>query len=534
MGEKIIANFSIQPRPKMVAEFTIKDSGGGTKDHDKLENRDIPDQHPIGAITDLEDRLSAIEDNSVPITREINNKSLEDDITLYGTDIKVSNNNNATIKDELDNKVNKNSSITGATKTKITYDSKGLVTNGEDLSASDIPDLSATYIRTNQKGNANGVASLDNNGVVPTTQLPSATSSSKGAVIVDSELSSTSENAVQNKKIKEAIDTKQNTITGGATTIVSVNLATDKALVSNGSGKVATSSVTSTELGYVSGATSNIQNQIDNLKSRGRFLSLWNCVTGLAQSTPASLPYEYKTGDYFIVGTVGATNYKPNGSQYTGVASTTVETSTVAVNDTFYYDGTNWILQVNSERDVSFSSIVGQPSDNANLKTALDNKYDISNPNGYISKSDISADSPIAYNNSTGKISVASGYQIPTTAQVTQIGTNTTNIALKANIASPEFTGTPKAPTPATSTNNTQIATTEFVKSAISADTCIVRTSGNQTISGTKTFSSAISGDITGTSARATADGNGNNIVNTYATKSELENIEYVLQIIEW
>ena len=38
--------------------------------------------------------------------------------------------------------VQKNNAITGATKTKITYDSKGLVTAGEDLAESDIPALS--------------------------------------------------------------------------------------------------------------------------------------------------------------------------------------------------------------------------------------------------------------------------------------------------------------------------------------------------------------------------------------------------------
>lgn len=37
----------------------------------------------------------------------------------------------------------------------------------------------------------------------------------------------------------------------------------------------------------------------------------------------------------------------------------------------------------------------------------------------------------------------------------------------KANLASPTFTGTPKAPTPAASTNNTQIATTAFVHTAL-------------------------------------------------------------------
>lgn len=44
---------------------------------------------------------------------------------------------------QLSNKVTANGAITGATKTKITYDSKGLVTAGADLTASDIPTLNS-------------------------------------------------------------------------------------------------------------------------------------------------------------------------------------------------------------------------------------------------------------------------------------------------------------------------------------------------------------------------------------------------------
>jgi len=40
---------------------------------------------------------------------------------------------------------------------------------------------------------------------------------------------------------------------------------------------------------------------------------------------------------------------------------------------------------------------------------------------------------------------------------------------VKADIASPEFTGTPKAPTATAGTNTTQIATTEFVTAAVAA-----------------------------------------------------------------
>ena len=50
------------------------------------------------------------------------------------------------IKTALDGKVSTNTAITGATKCKITYDSKGLVTGGADLSASDIPTLATSKI----------------------------------------------------------------------------------------------------------------------------------------------------------------------------------------------------------------------------------------------------------------------------------------------------------------------------------------------------------------------------------------------------
>ncbi len=67
--------------------------------------------------------------------------------------------------------------------------------------------------------------------------------------------------------LQSSLDAKQATITGGASTITSSNLTANRALVSNGSGKVAVSAVTSTELGYLDGVTSAIQSQIDGKSS---------------------------------------------------------------------------------------------------------------------------------------------------------------------------------------------------------------------------------------------------------------------------
>jgi hypothetical protein len=63
--------------------------------------------------------------------------------------------------------------------------------------------------------------------------------------------------------INELDSEKQATITGAATTIVSANLPTDVAVISNGFGKIATSAITTTELSRLSGVSSNIQAQLD-------------------------------------------------------------------------------------------------------------------------------------------------------------------------------------------------------------------------------------------------------------------------------
>lgn len=73
--------------------------------------------------------------------------------------------------------VKKNATIEGGTATKVTYDSKGLVTGGGNATLDDIADGStrklSNYIPTSQKGVANGVATLGTDGKVPTSQLPS-------------------------------------------------------------------------------------------------------------------------------------------------------------------------------------------------------------------------------------------------------------------------------------------------------------------------------------------------------------------------
>lgn len=160
-----------------------------------------------------------------------------------------------------------------------------------------------------------------------------------------------------------------------------------------------------------------MQIEITNLKARGRFLSVWNSSTGLPDTNPVENPYLYKPGDYYIVGTVaasGANNYRPNGTQFViGTASTTVETEEVSKNDTYIYDGVNWILQSDSQKTVTFATIAGQPSDNANLATALDSKLEGVQINGTdLTITDKKVNIPKASNSTLGVVQTNGSYGI--------------------------------------------------------------------------------------------------------------------------
>ena len=73
-----------------------------------------------------------------------------------------------------------NSAITGGTFTKVTVDAKGLVTAGAQIQAADIPDISATYVKTDRLGT--DVATLVS-GTVPISQLPTGNADGKIPVL---------------------------------------------------------------------------------------------------------------------------------------------------------------------------------------------------------------------------------------------------------------------------------------------------------------------------------------------------------------
>lgn len=120
--------------------------------------------------------------------------------------------------------------------------------------------ISETPLSINSSGSGNAVTdvSVNNHTITLTKDSTFATQSSledlRGQV-GDTSVSS---------QISNAVATKQDAITGAATTIASSNLTVSRALVSNSSGKVAVSAVTSKELGYLDGVTSSVQTQINS------------------------------------------------------------------------------------------------------------------------------------------------------------------------------------------------------------------------------------------------------------------------------
>jgi hypothetical protein len=145
--------------------------------------------------------------------------------------------NQTDLQTALDGKVDENAAITASTKTKITYDSKGLVTAGSDLSASDIPSgIDASKISTGVISNAefdylNGLT--DN---------------------IQTQFTGKQDVLVSAANIKTINSTS---LLGSGNISVAPATGIDATAIADGS-------VTSTEFQYINSLTSNAQTQIDS------------------------------------------------------------------------------------------------------------------------------------------------------------------------------------------------------------------------------------------------------------------------------
>lgn len=139
----------------------------------------------------------------------------------------------------------------------------------------------------------------------------------KNAIGTLSSLTTTNKNNLVSA-VNELNTNKQENITGAASTITSDDLTVSRALISNANGKVAVSSVTNTELGYISGVTSSVQTQLN------------------AKANDADISAVGKSNDYEDLDnkpTIGnaTITFKANGATITGQSFTTNATSNVEI-----------------------------------------------------------------------------------------------------------------------------------------------------------------------------------------------------------
>ena len=168
--------------------------------------------------------------------------------------------------------------------------------------------------------------------------------------------------------LNTALGNKQDSITGAATSITSSNLTASRALVSDSSGKVAASSITSAKLGYLTDVTSNIQAQL-NGKTTMSDVEAKGYITGITSSDVTT-----------ALGYTPYSNANPSGYISSAAVSSLTDVSLSSLTGGQYlaYDSTasKWKNHTLASSDIT---------------TALGfTPYDSTNPNGYISSAALS------------------------------------------------------------------------------------------------------------------------------------------------
>jgi len=234
-------------------------------------------------------------------------------------------------------------------------------------------------------------------------------------------------------------------------------------------GTTAIGNVSETELGYLNGVTSAIQTQIDT-----------KLASETATSTYAPIVSPTFSGTVTLPGTTTIGNVSETELGYlngvTSAIQTQIDSKSSTVSPTF--TGTVVLPSTTSVGTVSSSEIAFLDGVTSGIQAQIDTKL--------ASETATSTYAPIASPTFTGTVVLPSTTSVGTVSS-TELGyldgvtsaiqtqldakyssaSAATDLALKANLASPELTGTPTAPTAAAATNTTQVATTAFVKTAV-------------------------------------------------------------------
>jgi len=130
--------------------------------------------------------------------------------------------------------------------------------------------------------------------------------------------------------IQTQLNAKQATITGAATTVVTSDLTASRAAISNSSGKIAVSTVTDTELGYVSGVTSAIQTQLGTKLTASNNLSDVSSTSTARTNLGLAIGTNVQAYDAELAAIAGLTSAADKGIQFTGSGTAAVFDLTTA------------------------------------------------------------------------------------------------------------------------------------------------------------------------------------------------------------
>lgn len=130
----------------------------------------------------------------------------------------------------------------------------------------------------------------------------------------------TNDSTVIGTNVDDALDTlstnKQDTITGAASTITTTDLTGSRVVVSNPGGKIAVSAVTTTEVGYLVGVTSDIQTQLNS--KQGTLTLTTTGTSGAATLGSGILNIPQYTGSGILQGIYGGSSLTAGQTTYAG------------------------------------------------------------------------------------------------------------------------------------------------------------------------------------------------------------------------
>jgi hypothetical protein len=374
---------------------------------------------------------------------------------------RASSNDIVIINTSLGTKLNKSDSLTGyVTPTQLiskTFDTTSLSNRINSNTASITANTNSISLKVNQSviGVANGVASLDGTGKVPSNQLPPVTLNSTN--VVGSEFDMLHLTGITIGSIAIRADINKNFVLSASDpTVLSnwVELLTPAAPVQSVNGYTGSVNLTKLDFGLNNvDNTTDALKPISNLTQAALNLKLDASKVGVANGT-ASLNASGKIPTDQIPA-ISFSSVKVLNSQSAMLALSTAVVGSVVIRTDV---NKNYVLSA------------ADPSVLANWVELLTPSAPVQTVNGYsgnvnIAKSDLGLSNVDNTSDANKTISNLTQTALNLKANASDV---TTALALKATVASPSLTGTPLAPTATAGTNTTQIATTEYVTTAVS------------------------------------------------------------------